>query len=170
METITAIKQRRSVRAYSDMPVEKDKVARVLEAARLAPSARNLQDWRFVVVQRQDIRDKIALASKGQEFIKDAPIVIAACGTNPDYIMSCGQYAYTIDISIALTHMMIRATDLELGTCWIGAFNERRVKEALSIPDEVRVVALLTLGYPRFLPQPKSRKPLDDIVNYDRWK
>jgi nitroreductase len=170
MELIEIIKRRRSIRAYENKKVERELLVRVLDAGRLAPSARNLQDWKFIVVRNLDMRTKIAHACKSEDFVKEAPVVIAACGTNPDYVMSCGQKAYPIDISIALTHMMLRAEDLGLGTCWLGAFNERRVKELLRIPNKVRIVALLTLGYSRFQPHPKNRKPLDEVICFENWK
>lgn len=116
------------------------------------------------------MRTKVAHACKSEDFVKEAPVIIAACGTKPEYVMSCGQKAYPIDVSIALTHMMLRAEDLGLGTCWLGAFNEKKIKELLRVPNEVRIVALLTLGYSRFQPQLKSRKSLDEVICYDRWR
>ncbi len=170
MELIEVIKRRRSIRAYEDKKIEREKLARVLDAGRLAPSARNLQDWKFIVVKSLEMRTRIAHACKSEDFVREAPVIIAACGTNPDYIMTCGQKAYPIDVSIALTHMMLRAEDLGLGTCWLGAFNEKKVKELLAVPAKVRIVALLTLGYSRYHPPSKSRKSLDEVVCYDRWK
>jgi nitroreductase len=97
-------------------------------------------------------------------------LIIAACGTKPDYAMRGVQRAYPIDVSIAFTHMILRAADLGLGTCWLGSFYEDKVKKALGIPEETRVVAVVTLGYSRFQPQPKGRKPLEDLVCFDKWK
>ena len=170
MELIEVIRQRRSVRAFTEDAIEREKLLEVLDAGRMAPSARNEQDWKFVVVRKTEKRLKVAHACMEQEFVKEAPVIIAACGTKPDYMMTCGQRAYSIDLSIALTHMMLRATDLGLGSCWLGAFNEKKVKQILEIPEPVRIVALMVLGYPRFLPQQKSRKSLDEIVCYDRFK
>jgi nitroreductase len=170
MELIRAIRERRSIRAYRDEPVEREKLLRVLEAGRLAPSSRNEQEWKFVVVQKKETIEKLYHACREEGFVKEAPVVIAACGTKADYVMRCGQPAHSIDVSIAVTHMILRAADLGLGTCWLGSFYEDKVKEALGIPPEVRVVAVVTLGYSRFQPQPTSRKRLEDIVCFDRWR
>jgi len=95
-------------------------------------------------------------------------VVIAACGTS-DLVMTCGQPAYPIDVAIALDHMTLAAASLGLGTCWIGAFYEDKVKEILGVPPEIRVVALLPLGYPAEQPAPRPRKNLDDIVAWEHW-
>jgi nitroreductase len=106
----------------------------------------------------------------GQPYVAQAPIVIAACGTETDYIMTCGQYTYTIDVSIAVDHMSLAAVGEGLGTCWIGAFHEDQVKEILGIPNKIRVVIMLTLGYPAESPSARPRKKLEEIVAYDGWK
>jgi nitroreductase len=169
MQLMEAIKRRRSVRSYQDRAVEEEKLLRVLEAGRLAPSARNMQDWKFVVVRDQDLRRKLAEAARNQEFVGQAPVVIAACGTS-DYVMTCGQLTYPIDVSIAIDHMTLSAVEEGLGTCWIGAFYEDTVKEILQIPQSIRVVALLPLGYPAAeQAKPTPRKSLKEIVAYDRW-
>jgi nitroreductase len=168
MEVMEAIRSRRSIRSFLEKEVEEEKLLRVLEAGRLAPSARNLQDWRFVVVRDPETRKRLAKAARDQEFVGQAPVVIAACGTS-DYIMTCGQYTYTIDVAIAVDHMTLAAAAEGLGTCWIGAFYEERVKEILGIPEGVRVVALLPLGYPAARPKPTPRRSLEEIVAYERW-
>jgi nitroreductase len=169
MQLMEAIKRRRSVRSYQDRAVEEEKLLRVLEAGRLAPSARNMQDWKFVVIRDQDSRRKLAEAARNQEFVGQAPMVIAACGTS-DYVMTCGQLTYPIDVSIAVDHMTLAAVEEGLGTCWIGAFYEDTVKEILQIPQSIRVVALLPLGYPAAeQAKPTPRKSLKEIVAYDRW-
>ena len=174
MKVLEAIAERRSIRSFSSQPVEEEKLLRVLEAGRLAPSARNMQDWKFVVVKDPSIRRRLAEAARNQEFVGQAPIVIAACGTS-DYVMTCGQHTYPIDVAIAVDHMTLAAVEEDLGTCWIGAFYEDKVKEILGVPQTVRVVALLPLGYPAETSKtaeamPKSRKPLGEIVVYDGWK
>lgn len=169
MALLRQIQQRYSVRSYYDRPVEKAKLASVLEAARLAPSARNCQDWRFVVVQDAALRKKLAVAANNQAFVGKAPVVIVCCGTNPTYTMRCGQPAYPIDLAIAIDHMTLQAVEEGLGTCWIGSFYEDQVKTILGIPVDVRVVELLALGYPKDSPKSKSRLTLGQIVSYDRW-
>ena len=148
MDVMEAIKKRYSVRSYQDRAVETEKLDSILEAARLAPSASNRQEWRFVVVQDKGIRQRLMQAAKDQAFVGQAPVVIAACAKTDSHIMTCGQQCYPIDVAIAVEHMALKATEEGLGTCWIGAFYEDKVKEILGIPQDIRVVALLTLGYP----------------------
>ncbi len=167
MDLMDAVRGRRSVRRFLDRPVE-EKLQAVLEAGRLAPSARNMQDWRFIVVRDKAIRLRLAEAARKQAFVGQAPVVIAACGTS-DLVMTCGQPAYVVDVAIAVDHMTLAAYSLGLGTCWIGAFYEDQVKEILGVPDQVRVVALLPLGYPAESPRSTPRKSLVDVVAYERW-
>jgi nitroreductase len=169
MEFFDVIFKRRSIRAYEKKPVEDEKLHQVLKAARRAPSANNMQEWKFVVVRDKLKIEKLTYACKQQSFVNEAPVIIVACAVKSDYIMTCGQYAYTIDLSIAMTHMMLAATALDLGTCWLGAFFEDKVKKILKIPDDIRVVGILTLGYPRFQPQETNRKQLGEIVSFDKW-
>ena len=170
MDVFTAIRQRRSIRAYKATNVEEDKLKKVLEAARLSPSASNRQEWKFIVVKDRESRRKLARAAYGQSFIAEAPIVIVACGTDPKSMMACGQPAYSVDVSIACAYMILQACELDLGTCWIGAFEEDEVKRILSIPESVRAVAMFPLGYPSVLPSQKSRKRLDQIVSYEKYE
>ena len=169
MNVSDAIRQRRSIRSYADRPVEQDKLERVLEAGRLAPSARNMQEWRFVVVRDAAVRARLAEAACGQAFVGQAPVVIAACAVACDHVMTCGQHCYPIDLAIAVDHMTLQAVEEGLGTCWIGAFHEDQVQEVLRVPAGVRVVALLPLGYPAATPAPTPRKPLDEMVAWERW-
>ena len=169
MDVFQAIKIRRSIRSFQDKPIEEEKLKRVLEAGRLAPSAKNQQEWKFVVVKDRELRRKLAIAANGQTFVGEAPVVIVGCATISDYVMSCGQPAHSIDLAIALDHMTLQAVEEGLGTCWIGSFKEDEVKKLLKIPKEIRVVQLLPLGYPTFIPEPKPRKSLDQIVSYDYW-
>ncbi|HUM81991.1 MAG TPA: nitroreductase family protein [Methanothrix sp.] len=168
MELMQVIRARRSIRSYLDRPVEEEKLLAVLEAGRLAPSARNMQDWRFIVVSDPATRQRLAEAARDQQFVAQAPLVIAACGTS-DLVMTCGQPAYAIDVAIALDHMTLAAASLGLGSCWIGAFYEDRVKQILAVPPEVRVVALLPLGYPADMPAPRPKKSLEDIAAREHW-
>ena len=170
MNVIDAIKTRKSVRRYLDKPVEDNKLNTVLEAGRLAPSASNRQEWRFVVVRDPETRKGLAEAAGGQGFVGEAPVLIAACAETDGHVMRCGQLSYPIDVAIALDHMTLGAVELGLGTCWIGLFDEKKVKEILGIPEEIRVVQLMPLGYPADpSPARKSRLQLDTIVKYDHW-
>jgi nitroreductase len=171
MDVMEAIRTRRSVRNFQHRDIEEEKLRKVLEAGQLAPSARNLQERKFIVVKDASVRKRLAEAAKGQMFVAEAPVVIVACGTVCDYIMACGQLAYPINVAIAVDHMTLAAVEEGLGTCWLGAFYEDQVKEILRIPREVRVVAMLVVGYPAGqVPESRGRKPLDEVVVFERWK
>lgn len=170
MDVSEAIKKRRSVRRYLDKPIEEEKLNNVLEAGRLAPSASNRQEWRFVVVRDGEVKRKLGEAANGQTFVGKAPVVIAACAVTDEHVMSCGQLSYPIDVAIALDHISLAAVEQGLGTCWIGAFNEEKVKEILGIPEKVRVVELMPLGYPATQAmKDKNRLPFSKIVKYEHW-
>ena len=170
MDISVAISQRSSVRAYQTTDVEEDKLKKVLEAARLSPSASNRQDWKFIVVRSKETKKKLAKAAFGQSFIAEAPVVIVACGTDSKAVMGCGQPTHTVDVSIACAFMILQACELGLGTCWIGAFDEDETKKILNVPGHVRVVAVIPLGYPDEPPSRKSRKILDQIVCFEKYE
>ncbi len=169
MDVIEVIRQRRSVRSYTDKPVEREKIERLLEAARLAPSASNRQEWRFIVVTDAERRAALAEAANHQKFVAQAPLVIAACAETDGHLMRCGQPCYPIDVAIAIDHMTLQAVAEGLGTCWIGAFYEEPVKEILGIPEPIRVVELLTVGYPAGPPGRQSRLPMKKTVHWETW-
>jgi nitroreductase len=158
MTVVEAILKRYSCRSYADRAVEDEKLAQVFEAARLAPSAKNLQDWRFVAVTNRP------------EVFGKAGVMIVAC-SNSDYVMTCGQAVGPIDVSIALEHISLQATELGLGTCWIGSFEAEKVREILGIPQGVAIIELMALGYPAGEGGRKTgREPIENIVCYDEWK
>jgi nitroreductase len=169
MTVSEAIAARRSVRVYRGKPVEEEKLLRVIEAARLAPSARNIQECRYVAVTDRAMREKLMKAAANQSFVAEAPVVIVACATVTQYTMRCGQLAYPVDAAIAVDHMTLQAVEEGLGTCWICAFSEAEVKALLGIPEAVRVVALLTLGYPGESPAARPRKAVQDILCRERY-
>lgn len=169
MTVMEAIQQRFSVRAYKPDEIEENKLARVMEAARLAPSASNRQEWRFILVRDPVMRAKLAEAARGQKFVAQAPVVIVGCAVATDHIMPCGLHCFPIDVAIAMTHITLAAVEEGLGTCWIGAFDPDRVRELLDIPREVIVVGMLPIGYPQGSAPPKKRLELSEIVFYDRW-
>ena len=170
MDVFQAIQLRRSIRVYQDREVEKEKLNKVLEAARLAPSANNRQEWKFIVVKNKDTRERIAEAASSQAFAGQAPVVIVACATESQSIMTCGQPRYTVDVSIAVSFIILQARELGLGTCWIGAFDESSVKKILGIPDDIRVVAMTPLGYPAQDPAARPRKEVEQIVCFDKYE
>jgi len=171
MDVFEAIQVRRSVRTYEQTPIPKEKLEKILEAARLAPSAMNLQPWHFIVVTDKSKREKLSQAPFAK-FLRDAPVVIVGCGNH-----KVSPKWYKVDVAIAMQNMVLAATGEGLGTCWIGSFNEKEVKELLKIPEEHRVVALLALGYPRrkldiksrILNLARRRKKLEEIVSYEEY-
>jgi nitroreductase len=169
VDVFEAIQQRYSVRSYLQTAVPEETLERILEAARLAPSARNAQNWRFVIVTDDDKRKALCDAAGGQKQVAQAPVVVVACADTDERLMACGQPAYTMDVAIALEHVALQATAEGLGTCWIGAFLEDAARQVVGAPSEVRVVQLMTLGYPAGSPKPKSRKPLSEIVMREQW-
>ena len=170
MDVYTAIATRKSVRAFLDKDIPDEVLTRILEAARLAPSARNLQEWRFIVVCDTATRIKLAEAACEQAFVGEAPVVLVCCAESDESAMTCGHKRYPIDVAIAMDHITLCAAAEGLGTCWIGAFYEQQVKDILGIPDGIRVVELLPIGYPED-PEPvkKNRLPLDEIVRKEKW-
>mgnify|MGYP000362531501 CR=1 FL=1 len=170
MDVFEAIKERRSVRAYRNDPIPEEKLNRILEAARLAPSAHNAQPWKFIVVKDEKKKEALAEASHGQSFIAQAPVVIVAVALDPEDVMSSGVPSYAVNLAIAVDHMTLQAVEEGLGTCWIGAFSQEEVKKILEIPEKYKVVAILPVGYPADSPTPKIRKSLDEIVCFERFE
>ena len=169
MDVMEAILDRRSIREFQDKPIEKEKLERVLEAGRQAPSAGNGQPWRIVVVTDAGTRKKLIAAANGQAFVGQAPAVLVGCAAKTDKEMSCGQRAYPIDVAICMTTMSLAAMGEGLGTCWIGAFKEDEVKKVLGIPQEVRVVELMPIGYPTSQPDVRPRMPMAEFAVFEKW-
>ena len=168
MDVHQAIKIRRSVRDYKAESLPEEKLKKVLEAARLAPSAHNEQEWKFVVVRDAEKRNQLSEAA-GQSFLAEAPAIIVVVATDPEHVLSSGVPAYAVDLAIAVEHMALQATEEGLGTCWIGAFSQEEVKGVLGIPEEYKVVTLLPLGFPADKPKPKSRKNIKEIICYENF-
>jgi nitroreductase len=167
-----AVRKRLSVRSYKPDPVPEDVLNRILEAGRLAPSAKNYQPWKFIVVKDPAVRQALVPACKNQGSVGQAPVVICACCVIDQVWKGMGGYwsAEAVDITIALEHMMLAATAEGLGTCWIGAFLEAEVKKVLAIPGGVKPIALTPLGYPARESKPQPRKPLAEITCADQWR
>lgn len=168
MDVFEAIEKRYSARTFEPRAVEDETLRRLFEAARLAPSAKNLQEWRFVVARDPETISRLGEAAF-QPFVGRAPVVIACCAEWDGYVMRCGLPSYPIDVAIAVDHFTLAATALGLGTCWIGKFDPDEVRRVLGIPAEIHVVELLVLGYPADSPKSKRRLPLEEIVKYERW-
>ena len=170
MQVSEAIAKRSSIRDYKETTVPEDKLNRVLEAARLAPTGANRQDIKFVVVRNKEARHRLMQASGNQRHVGQAPVIIAAVATTPEVMMECDVPAYPVDAAIAVDHMTLAAVEEGLGTCWIGFFNQDAARDILKVPDQYMVAALVTLGYPAGPGNPKSRKPLTDRVCFDTFK
>ena len=164
---------RYSVRAYENTPVEKEKIKKVVDAARIAPSAVNLQPWKFVVIRDEDIKNQIAGEYK-REWIREAPVIIAACGDhNSAWKRGDGKDHTDIDLAIAVDHMTLAAVEEGLGTCWVCNFNSMNCAGILNLPKGMEIVALLPLGYPKEEGDPhrheEKRKSLDDIIVWESF-
>ena len=169
MEVLEPIRKRYSCRAYREKEIEQEKLDQIFEAARLAPSAKNIQDWRFVVVTDKEKKRQLAEAANNQKFLEKASAIIIAC-SNSDYVMTCGQPIGPIDVAIALDHISLQAAQLGLATCWIGSFFPEKVRTIADIPDDIAVIELMSLGYPVNGQRQTSREPLEKILCYEKWQ
>lgn len=173
MDFYKVIRTRRSIRSYKPDPVPEEVLNRVMDAARIAPSGSNRQPWKFIIVKDGSLRQRLASICGGQDFIAEPPVAVVACGydihRNRGGYM--GEMSILVDVSIAFTHLIQAARAEGLGTCWIGAFDNNKVKELLNIPDNFYVVAVSPLGYPREekFRDPGERKSLEEIVSIDKF-
>ena len=169
MDVMEAIRQRRSVRAYQDRPIEEEKLQQVLEAGRLAPSGNNRQEWVFVVVRDSAKREQLVEACCNQAFVATAPVVLVICATDAKRTMRSGMRGAAVDTSIAVDHMTLAAVGLGLGTCWIGAFEADKVGKVVGLPKGIIAAHVLPLGYPASTPDARPRKSLAEVVRYDSF-
>jgi len=158
MEVFEAIEKRRSIRKYKPSSIPDKHLKKILEAARLAPSAGNRQPWRFIVVRSSERKKILAEAARNQMFLADAGAIIVALA-DPE----ASPKWFKQDVMIAMEHIVLASTGLGYGTCWIGAFEEGQVKRLLGVPERIAVVALLPVGVPDEKPQPKPRKDFSEI-------
>jgi len=173
------VKQRQSQRNYADKPVEKEKIERCLEAARLAPSACNAQPWKFVVVDDVELKNKIADTTANKllplnHWTKQAPVHVVLVLEKPNFTSKIGEMVrdkkfILMDVGIAAEHFCLQAAEEGLGTCMIGWFNEKKVKEMLNIPKSKRAMLVISVGYPEGKHREKMRKPMNEIVSYNRY-
>jgi nitroreductase len=171
MDVFEAVQERKSIRAYQDKPVPREKLERILEAGRLAPSARNVEPWHFIVVTDKEKRKAL---SKGlyAKFVASAPLVIVVCGdkkASPEW--------YAIDAALALENMVLTAVSEGLGVCTVGSFNEADVKALLKVPANFEVLVVLTVGYGqekvdlsrRILRLVRTRKLLTEVASEEEF-
>ena len=173
MEVLEAIRTRRSIRRYGPGEVTWEQVETLIDAARWAPSAGNLQPWEFVVVQDPSTKERLARAALNQRFIAQAPVVIVVCA---DPMRSGSVYGprgaelYCIqDTAAATQNMLLAAHALGLGTCWVGAFDEYEVRHVLGIPPDIRPVAIVPVGRPAESPRPPRRRSLSEIIHREAF-
>jgi nitroreductase len=169
MEFLDLIKKRYSVRSYLSKPVEDEKLKIVLNAARLAPTAVNKQPFNLVVVSTAGKKEELKRIYHANWF-SEAPIVICACAIpSKAWTRRDGRKYVDVDTTIAMDHLILAATDLGLGTCWIAAFNAQAAREILKLPETVEPLIFTPLGYPADEPATKTRRKLDKLVSYEHW-
>jgi nitroreductase len=171
MDVFEAIQERRSIRSYQNKPIEREKLEIILEAGRLAPSARNIEPWHFIAVTNAEKRKELS-GGTWAKFLTQSPLVIVACGdkkVSPDW--------YTIDVALAVENMVLTAVSLGLGTCCVGSFNEKDVKTTLKIPDNFEVLVMLAVGYlgnhvdlsSKLLNLVRTRKTLSEVASEEEF-
>ena len=158
------VKQRRSVRKYRSGTISVEDLHMIFEAAQLAPSAGNRQPWRFIVVSKWERKKALAIAADNQMFLTNAAVLVVALGDS-----EISERWYEKDTMIALEHMVLAAMDLGYGSCWIGGFNEEKVKRILRIPERLAVIAMLPIGVPSESPSHRPRKSLREIVHKEEY-
>ena len=167
MEFLELVKKRHSARAYKSIPVEDEKLQEILEAARLAPTGANRQPFQLVVIHTAG-REKELRQIYDKDWFVQAPIVICACATTGQGQPYSEGGSYR-NVAIVMDHLILAATSLGLGTCWIGAYNPDAARKILGLPEEVKPVVFATVGYSNDPPRPKVRKPISELVRYEHW-
>ena len=173
MNTIEAINSRRSIRKYIDKPVEFEKLTNILDAATKAPSAGNLQDWRFILVTDRALIKQVAGYSIEQYWIQTAPALIIVCSVPEKHEMYYGlrgKRLYNIqDCAASIQNILLACTEYGLGSCWIGAFEEEKIRALFGIPPDVRPQAIVTLGYSDEVPRERQLLPIENVVFFNRY-
>ena len=182
MDFTDLVRARRSVRTFSDKPIDDSVVSEVVECARLAPSWKNWQCWHFIVVRDRAKIEQLVVdgAVMGNKWISKAPALVVACGEPAKSGDMHEIPYYAVDVTIALDHLVLAATERGLGTCWVGIFDAEKLGAILGVPDDVRIVAITPLGYPadgmsvqerlaRLSTGDKRRKPLAEIIHFEKW-
>lgn len=187
MNFIELVQKRYSCRKFREKPVEREKVLKCIESARLAPSACNSQPWKFVVIDEPELKNKIARAATSgiygiiNKFLPTAPCIILVLAEREKFIAQAGAYVmktdyYLIDIGIACEHLVLQATELGLSTCYIGYFNEKEIRKILNIPKKYKIVLLIAIGYAdekeeeKKLKNPKNRKKIEEILFFNEFR
>ncbi len=173
MELLDAIKGRRSIRKYKTQAVPDEIITTLIDAGTHAPSAGNIQPWHFIIVKNSSVKAKLAEAAYDQTSIEQAPVVIVVCADENQVQTRYGKRGVTLyclqDTAAATQNILLAAYSLGLGTCWIGAFNEERAKQAINAPEGVRPVAMVPLGYSEVTPRQRMRKILNEVSRIDSF-
>ena len=169
MDYSELFEKRYSVRAYKPDPVEDDKLHQILEAARMAPTAANRQPFQLIVIHTKG-RETDLKRIYSHEWFVQAPLVICACSVPAQaWVRRDGKNYGDVDVAIMMDHLILAATNHGLGTCWIAAFDPKAAREILRLPNDVEPIAFTPLGYPADQPTLKKRKPLSELVRYEKW-
>lgn len=173
MNLFEVIRERRSIRTYTKEEVSEENIEKLIDAARLAPSAGNIQPWEFVIVKNAEIKRKLSVAALDQRFIKEAPVVIVICANEERSSWRYGQRGRALyclqDTAAATQNILLAAHALGIGTCWIGAFHEEGVRKALNTPTGVRPVAIIPVGHPAEKPEAPPKRSIREIVHYESF-
>lgn len=167
------IRERRSVRDYKPDPIPEETIKEIIEAATHAPSSGNVQDWEFIIIRNLETKTKIAAAAWEQDFIARAPVVLVVC-SDLDRISAAygtrGETLYSIqNTSAAIQNLLLAAWEKEVGSCWVGAFNESTLRDILVLPTNIRPLAIITLGYPAEVSKKPRRRSVKEVLHMERW-
>lgn len=171
MQFYDVINARRSIRKYKDTPVSPETVLRILDAGRKAPSWKNMQCWRYILVSDAALKARLGelLNNPSAGCYRDAPFALVLCALPAESGSEDGKEYYLVDSAISMEHVVLAATAEGLATCWVGLFTEQPVRELLGIPDDVKIVAITPLGYPAQERNPRPRKALEEILFENKW-
>ena len=170
MDFLELVKKRYSVRAYKPIPIEDGKLQRILEAARLAPTAANRQPFKLIIIQTKG-REEELLRIYNRPWFVQAPLIICACGIpSESWVRKDGSNFYDRDVVIAMDHLILAATELGLGTCWVQAFHTEEARSVLKLPEDMEPIIFTPLGYPNDQPKEPIRKPIEELIRYDFLK
>ena len=173
LDVFEAIETRRSIRTFTNEKVSDEEVQKLIDAARWAPSAGNIQPWEFVIVRNSNTKHKLSVAALNQTFINEAPVVIVVCADEPRSSWSYGSRGASLyclqDTAAAIQNMLLAACALGLGTCWIGAFHENEVTKVVNAPIGVRPIAIIPVGHTAEKPRARQKRPLKKIVHHETF-
>ena len=173
MDVFKAIKNRRSIRAFTDEPVTDEEIEKLIDAARWAPSAGNIQPWEFIIVRDPQVKHGLCEAALNQTFIEEAPVVIVVCANPMQSSKGYGSRGINLyciqDTAAATQNILLAAHAMGLATCWVGAFSEEEAKRVLGVPDGLRPIAIVPVGHPAEKPRVRPRRQLSEITHHETF-